>query len=204
MGQREIGKLTIFDFIVAISMGSVAGSSLANPKTHMVGPVTSLATLALVDIIVAFVSLKFSRARRMLEGEPVIVIQNGRILEKTMRNARLNLDNLLMGLRKKNILSPADAEFAILESDGSISVIPKSQARPVTPADLGIATKYEGLATVLVEDGNILEDNLQENQLTKEWLLGQLRFQGITRVDDVMAAILDTKGRLYISRKTEV
>lgn len=203
MGQREVGKLTIFDFIVAISIGSVTGSSLGNSKNYLPGAMIAVATLAIIDIVVSIAALKFSRARRVFEGEPTIVIRNGHILEDTMRRARLNLDNLLMGLRKKSVFSPSDVEFAILEADGSISVIPKSQARPVTPADLQMPTAYEGLSTVLVEDGNIVEDNLRENNLSREWLITQLQLQGIDDLHQVMTAILDTKGRLYVSRKTQ-
>jgi len=82
-------------------------------------------------------------------------------------------------------------------------VIPKSQARPVTPTDLQVSTSYEGMPTLLVEDGNILEDNLRENQLDKPWLVDQLQKQGIADPDSVLAAMLDTRGRLYVSKKAQ-
>ena len=201
MGQREIGQLTLFDFVIAITIGSVAASPLSDAEIDVTTNLVTIGALGRLDVGVASLALKSSTLRRVLQEEPLILIQNGQILEDTLRKARINLDDLLMVIREKNVASIADVEFAILEPNGKFSVLPKSQARPVTPSDLNLDTGYEGLSTVLVEDGNILEDNLRENNLDEEWLHEQLARQDIDHVDDVLAAILDTQGRFYVSRK---
>ncbi len=203
MGQREIGSLNVFDFIVVITIGSIAAAPLASSTDDVIGPFVSIGTLGVLNILIAYLSLKNAKFRRVVQDEPIVLVQNGQILEDTMRSTRFNLDDLLTEIRKNNIPNLADVEFAILESNGRVSVIPKSQARPVTPQDLQLPTPYEGMPSVLIEDGNIIEDNLRENQLSKNWLLEQLQNLGIRSEKEVFAALLDTQGRLYVSKKNQ-
>ncbi len=203
MGQREIGRLTAFDFIIAITIGSVAAAPLASSTDDLLGPIISIAALGTIDIILAHIALKNAKLRRLVQDEPIVLVQNGQILEDTMRKSRFNLDDLLTELRLNNYPYLSDIEFAILESNGSLSIIPKSQSRAVTPEDLQIPTKYEGMPTVLIEDGNIIEDNLRENHLDKTWLLGELTKFGISDSNEIFAATLDTRGRLYVSIKNQ-
>ncbi len=203
MGQREIGSLNVFDFIVVITIGSIAAAPLASSTDDVIGPFVSIGTLGVLNILIAYLSLKNAKFRRVVQDEPIVLVQNGQILEDTMRSTRFNLDDLLTEIRKNNIPNLADVEFAILESNGRVSVIPKSQARPVTPQDLQLPTPYEGMPSVLIEDGNIIEDNLRENQLSKNWLLEQLQNLGIKSENEVFAALLDTQGRLYVSKKNQ-
>ena len=120
-----------------------------------------------------------------------------------LRKARYNLDDLLQELRLKNIFDLNDVEFAIIESNGQLSVILKSQVRPIQPKDMGITTQYEGMATILIEDGNIVKDNLERSKLDILWLSNELKKQGINSPSDVYVAMLNTQGQLYVSRKNE-
>ena len=201
MGQRQIGRLTLFDFVIAITIGSVASGALNSPRSSLVSIFITISTLAVIDIIVAYLALKFSKLRRVVQGEPRILIQNGKIDKGSLKKTRINLDDLLMGLRRNKVPNIADVEFAILEPNGKMSVIPKSQSRPVKPKDLKINTNYEGYPVTVIEDGNIIEDNLEKNNLTKYWLKGELEKMGVEDESEVMAAILDTQGRLYISKE---
>ncbi|MFW5980542.1 MAG: YetF domain-containing protein [Halanaerobiaceae bacterium] len=204
MGQRQVGRLTLFDFIIAIMIGSVAAGGLNNSRTNLIGVFASLTTLAVIDIFISFLSLKFSKFRRLIQGEPKVLIKNGKIIEKTLKNTRINLDDLLVGLRRNKLPNIADVEYAVLEPNGKISVIPKSQSRPLKPRDLNIDTNYEGYPIVVIEDGNILQDNLAENNLDTEWLEKELKKQGIHDENQVMAAILDTQGKLYVNKKNNI
>lgn len=201
MGQREMAQLNLFDFIVSITIGGLVSGPLFNPRAGLKGALINVGLLGTLDIVLAYLSLKNPKFRRIVQEEPIVLVQNGKILEDMMGKTRFNLDDLLAELRLKNIPNISDVEFAILESNGKLSIIPKSQARPLTPRDLRLSTEYEGMPTVLIEDGNIVEDNLRDNHLTKEWLYHELKAQGINDVTNVMAAILDTKGTLFVSRK---
>lgn len=203
MGQRQVGRLTLFDFVISIIIGTVAAGSLTNSRTALITSLIGVTTLAVLDISLSYLILKNPKFGRIIQGEPIVLIKNGKILEDTMRKVRINLDDLLMGLRRNKLPNLSDVEFAILEPNGKISVIPKSQARPVRPQDLKIDTQYEGLPVMVIEDGNILEDNLEENNLDSKWLEKELKKQGIHDVNEVFAATLDTQGRLFVSKKLD-
>ncbi|MFW5982195.1 MAG: YetF domain-containing protein [Halanaerobiaceae bacterium] len=200
-GQRQIGRLTLLDFIISITIGSIAAGTLNNSRTNLLIAMLTIATLTIIDLLLNYISLKYSKIRRIFQGEPIILIKNGELLEDTMRKAKINLDDLLMELRLKKLPNLADTEFAVLEPNGKISVIPKSQARGVKTKDLNINTRYEGYPIIIIEDGNILEDNLKENNLDKDWVYEELKKQGIDNEQQVLAAMLDTEGRFFISKK---
>jgi uncharacterized membrane protein YcaP (DUF421 family) len=200
-GQRQIGRLSGFDLVVVIALIATATGPLHSARDSVTSAMISTAVIAVLDVGLSYVALRNSKLRRMVEDEPLVIMQNGRVLEGMMRKARFNIDNLLSELRIKGIHSLCDVEFAILEPNGRLSVIPKSQARPLTPRDAQVSTHYEGLSTVLIEDGNVLEDNLRRVELSKEWLYEQLRQQGLSGPHEAMLASLDTQGVLYVVRK---
>ncbi|MGI6610643.1 MAG: YetF domain-containing protein [Limnochordia bacterium] len=200
-GQRQIGRLSGFDLVVVIALIATATGPLHSARDSVTSAMISTAVIAVLDVGLSYVALRNSKLRRMVEDEPLVIMQNGRVLEGMMRKARFNIDNLLSELRIKGIHSLCDVEFAILEPNGRLSVIPKSQARPLTPRDAQVSTHYEGLSTVLIEDGNVLEDNLRRVELSKEWLYEQLQQQGLSGPHEAMLASLDTQGVLYVARK---
>lgn len=202
-GQRQIGRLSGFDLVVVIALIATATGPLHSAKDSVISAMISTAVIAVLDVGVSFLALKNSKLRRVVEDEPLVMMQNGRIMEGMMRKARFNVDNLLSELRLQGVHSLSDVEFAILEPNGRLSVIPKSQARPLTPRDTQVPTQYEGLSTVLIEDGNVLEDNLHRTKLGHWWLYDQLRQQGINSPRDVMLASLDTQGVLFVARKSD-
>ncbi|MCF8011031.1 MAG: DUF421 domain-containing protein [Clostridiales bacterium] len=201
MGQREIGQLRLFDFIIAVTVGSILGGVLSSSNNSLTGPFVTLTTLAATQIFLSYIALNFSRIRRVIAEEPIILIQNGQLLEQAMKKTKINLDTLMSQLRQKNFFNPGNVEFAVLEPNGKLSVIPKSQSRPVTPADLSITTKYEGYPVMLIEDGNIIQDNLNRNNLSESWLMEQLKKFNIQSPDELLVAMLDTTGNLYFSPK---
>lgn len=203
MGQRLIGHQTAFDFIVAFAIGGTAAGVLDSAKNSLSGALISIGTLATLHIAASFLGLRNAKIRRIFQDEPLVIVQNGRLMKNMMRRALFNMDDLLKELRQQKIANLHDVEFAILESNGRLSVIPKSQARPLQPQDLQIPTGYEGMPTILIEDGNIIEDNLRNVNLDKTWLLEQLQLQNIDSPDSVLVALLDTAGKLFVSKKNE-
>ena len=158
-----------------------------------------MATIGALDIIFAYLGLKEPKAAAF-QDESITLIENGQIRYDMLAKTMVNLDDLLAGLRLKNYPNIHDVEFAFLESNGELSVIP-NPGPACDATDLGIPTEYEGRPVVLVEDGNIVLDNLERNKLTKDWLLEELVKQGAGDVSQLAAVILDTKGRLYIGHK---
>jgi len=197
MGKREIGQLSSFDFVVAIILAELAAIPMESNGIPIWHGLIPLVTLGLLEVTFSYLTLINRPLRKILYGSPQIIIENGRLLKHEMRSSRYNLDDLLSQLREKGYPNIEDVEYAVLEPSGRLSVIPRSQKRPVTPADLGIPTSYEGLPAVLVMDGDVLEENLRMVDLSEQWLKEKLAEKGL-HPKKVLLATLNTQGQLLI------
>ncbi len=203
MGKREIGQLSPFDLVVAIMIADLAAMPLEERHIHIHDAVVPIAVLGAAEVAFAFIALRSDKARAIISGRSTIVMRDGHILEGNLRESRYNLDDLLAGLREKNVSNIQDVEFAVLEESGRLSVIMKSQARPVTPRDLGITTGYEGLPYPLITDGRVNYTHLDQLGLTLAWLKEELRKKNVLDPSDVLLASIDTAGELYVVKKEE-
>jgi uncharacterized membrane protein YcaP (DUF421 family) len=201
MGKREVGQLSAFDLVVAIMIAELAAVPMENIDMPLHEGLIPVFTLVALQVLFAYLSIKSHTIRGIVDGGPSIIIANGKVLEKEIRKMRYNMSDLLGQLREKDVPNIADVQFAVLETSGELSVVLKGDKRPVTVADLGLPTKYEGLPTPLIFDGHIHFKNLRGLHLDEEWLLKELRSHGVERVKDVLFASLDTDGNLYVSEK---
>ena len=204
LGKQQISQLTYFDYILGITIGSTASSLTTDlsirPWAHWVG----LFIWFLAAIILQVITLKSRKISKYFDGEPTIVIMNGKIMEDAMRNMRYRITDLLEQLRIKGVFSPSQVEFAILETNGKLSVLKKSQYQNLTPKDMNLDTKYKGLPVELIYDGIILEQNLAQVGLDEEWLKSQLKnLLNIEDPSEVNLALLDTQGKLYVDKYDE-
>lgn len=196
--KRSLSNLTYFDYVAAATLGTIAGNLAFNIKLHILNFILSITLVTLIILLSSYISLKYRPLRKFLAGEPTVLIQNGKILEHNMANLNYSYDYLNQQLRQEKVFDIGQVEFAILEPSGKLSVQLKSQNRPLTPQDLHLSTKYEGLATEMVLDGKIIEKNLQQSDLSQEWLYEELKKKGIEKVKDVAFAALATNGNLYV------
>lgn len=201
MGKREVGQLSAFDLVIAIMIAELAAMPMENTDIPLYIGVTPILVLAGMEVIFSKLSLKSQRFRSVLTGVPSILVENGQILEEQLKKQRYNINDLISQLREKDVANISDVEYAILEPSGHLSVILKSQKRPVTPEDLNIQTSYEGLPYPLVIDGSVDYDNLERINLDPCWLQDELKKLGFQDFKQVLLASLDTQGRLYVSRK---
>ncbi|MGM0950541.1 MAG: YetF domain-containing protein [Bacillota bacterium] len=203
MGRKEIAQLTFFNFVSAISIGTI-GASLAIDSTLSIrNGFIALFAWSAFTIIVGFLDIKFPAFRFAVEGQPVILIRKGKIMDKQLRSVRLDLDALQTLLRKKNIFSLADVDYAIFETDGSLSVLKKQAKQNVTKKDMNVQgenAKVSHPASVIA-DGKVREDNLKKLNLNKQWLMDQLKESGIQHPKEVFYAEVQTDGTLYIDKK---
>lgn len=202
MGRKMISQMTLFDFVVGVMAGTVAGSASIVMEAPLLSSVTGLVTITVLTVLIGTLAIKSFAFRKFINSEPVILIENGKIVNKNMKKIRFSLDELMMHLREKDIFNVADVEFALLETDGKMSVLPKSQKKAVTPEDLNLHSKYKGLTKDLVLDGRIMDENLEDIKLNEKWLTEELRKNGVDKIQDVFYAGLDTLGTLYISKRS--
>lgn len=201
MGKRQMVQLQPYELVTAIMIAELAVLPIGNvnmPLTHAIYPI---AILGILEFLISTLSLKSEKVRTLIAGRPTIVIENGHIRENVLRKLRYNLDELMGQLRNSGYSDVNDVEFAVLETSGEISVIPRSQSRPVTPKDLKIPTEYEGLTVPLVLDGVIKFENLELCGLTYNWIAAQIKANGLNDIKDVFYAGLNTQGQLHIQPK---
>lgn len=203
MGKREIGGLAPIDLAVTIIMAELAAIPIADPELPILVGAVPIATIMLLEIALSGLSLRSHRWRSIINGRPNVLVQNGQFVPKEMRKVRYTVSDVLEQLRRKGHPHVVDVEVAILETDGNLSVIPRSQSRPVQPQDLGVSTGYEGLPLTIINDGQVEYPHLVQSSLDMTWLQGELGKRGIKDPSEVFSAILDTKGNLFVQRKED-
>lgn len=201
MGKQQLAQLTFFDYVVGITIGSIASTISVQVNENLLSTMAGLATWTILAIVLAILSVHSVWIRKVVDGEAVIVVANGKILEENLKRIRIPLDQVLSELRTQGVFNITDVEFAMFEPGGKISIQKKAQKQPVTPGDLNITTQYDGLPTNLILDGMLLDDALHSLNLTKAWLQYQLSKQNIEDITEVSLAQLDTKGNLYVDLK---
>ncbi|MFZ5944678.1 MAG: DUF421 domain-containing protein [Bacillota bacterium] len=201
LGRKIISQMTFFDFVVGITIGSVAANHAFGPYNSITAGFTILILLALLTFLVDYAHIKSFRARKMFESEPVVLIDRGTIVNQNLKRERLSIEDLTMMLRQKNAFNIADVEFAVMEPDGKLSVQKKSEKQPLTPSDINFSPPYKGLTRDVIMDGNILDENLKNTKFTKELLIDNLKMYGVKDVSEVFYAGLDSSNRLYVSKR---
>ncbi|WP_041089519.1 YetF domain-containing protein [Jeotgalibacillus soli] len=201
IGRKEISEMSFINFVSAITIGSIASHLVVNPHSSIRNGIAALTGWALLTILTEFISLKSKKTRRLIEGEPFILIKNGMVMEKTLRKARMDINTFNSLLRKHDIFSITDVEYAIFEIDGTLSVMKKKFKEAVTKDDLKIkktAKNIFPIATEIISDGKVNKRNLTALQLDINWLKHQLEQAGVTSISDVFYAEIQQDGSLYV------
>lgn len=215
----------MFDLTISIMIAEIAVFVIEDIKRPIYEGLVPMATLVLIQVVVAYLSLKSRTVRLMMDGKPSILISNGKLHRGEMRKQRYNIDDLLLQLRGQNIASPADVEFAILETSGQLTVFEKDKGvsssnqsgNSSNGADKDKSgqnteensktfkfptnkIRYEGLPIPLIMDGKVQDHNLEMIGKTRFWLRTQIRQRGVSDFRDIFLCSIDHKGKLYIDR----
>ena len=202
IGRKIISQMTFFDFVIGITIGSIAANSIMGTfNDTVISGIAVVVVLTLLVIAIDYFHIKSFSFRKLVASEPIVVIEQGQLIEKNLARERYTLEELTSLLRKKNIFNIADVEYALLETDGKLSVLPKSQKQPLKPADMNVPTPYQGLTKDIIIDGVVMQENLNTVKLTNDWLTRQLGTMGVNDPKEVFYAGVDSSGNLYISNK---
>jgi uncharacterized membrane protein YcaP (DUF421 family) len=206
-GRKEISQMTFFNLVSAIAFGSIAAALVVNPSVSITNGIIALLGWAFFTVLTDQIHLKSKKARKLLVGDPVIVVKKGKIMEDALRQTRLDIDSLQAMLREKSIFSMSDVDYAIFETDGKLSVLKKESKKTVTKSDLQITmstNKLVPLSTELVSDGQVNAQNLAKMKKDQSWLETQLQQAGVQSVEDVFYAELQPDGNLYIDKRDDL
>ncbi|MGD8188385.1 DUF421 domain-containing protein [Brevibacillus ginsengisoli] len=202
LGKKQLSNVTFFTYVTGITIGSITSAMIINENINFIEGILSLSLWSLLTVLVEYISLKSSKARVLLDGQPTIVIKKGEIMEDALRQCRLNMDDLSMMLRKEDVFSLRDVAYAILEPNGQLSVMKTKGAESVTRDDLGIQKPaVKVFPSEIIVDSQIVEKNLQEFNLSKEWLHQELSKHGIHSLNEVFYAEIQADGTLFVDKK---
>lgn len=202
LGKKQIGQFNIFTYITGIAIGNMAGELMIHPDVKIINAIIAMSTWALLIILMEIVSLKSGTIRTILDGQATIVIKKGQIKYKALKKARLNMDDLLMLLRARDIFYIKDVDYAILEPNGELSVLKTPEKQIVLKQDINIKVKpIPHIPTEIIVDGKILDKNLREINKTKEWVYDEVRKNNISNIKKILYAELQEDDTLYINMK---
>lgn len=197
MGHKQMAQFDFFDYITGITVGSIA-AELATELETPARPMVALLVWGVVGVLLGALMRRVPRSRRYINGTPTVLMDDGRLFRERMKRAHLDLSEFLVLCRQAGYFDLNEVQTAVLEYNGKISILPKSQNRPVCAADLDVATPQSGLATEVVMDGVVLTENLRRLGLDEVWLKRALRQQGASNTDEVFLAVCDAEHRLSV------
>lgn len=203
MGRKQISQLTYFDYVVGISIGSIAGAVSIEKNINAAEGIFAIVIWGVLTILISQITLKNIKLRLWIDSEPLIIIDKGRVIYKNMKKAKYNMGDLLMQLRVKDIFYITDVEIAILEPDGKLSVLKKAEKNGVTAEDMGIEKPKNGMMIDLILDGKILFSHLSLIQKDENWLVEQLKIKNIADINDVIYTGIQADEKIYIVTKQD-
>ena len=160
MGKRQLGELQPFEFAITLVASELACIPMSDPTSPIIYGIIPVFTLFIVHIIITKLASKSVRFRKVLNGKPVVIIEKGNILPEVMKELNMDTDDLMEALRGKDIFNPAEVEYAIIETNGSMTVLPKSSTRPLCPDDVDLPVERAYMPVTLILEGNFLGNNL--------------------------------------------
>jgi hypothetical protein len=202
MGKREIGQLQPFELAISIMIADLASIPMSDSGIPITNGIIPILGLLVMHLIISIINMKSIKGRGIICGKPSILIYRGRIDEKVLKKERFTINELEERLRGNNIVNIGDVEYAILETNGQVTVIQKPDKRNTIPADFNIQPEYEGIPYDLVIDGKIMYDNLKQIGKNYEWLRKQVNKFNI-KPEEALLVTLDGKGQMFCQSKSK-
>lgn len=201
LGRKQMSHLTYFNYITGITIGSIAANIVSSSNQPFIDDFIGLVLWCFLTGLIGFISLKSGDIRRIIDGQPTIVIKKGKLVTEAFKSSRFNLDDLSMMLREKDVFSITEVEYAILEANGDLSILKKAEYQQVTKVDMKVPIQpILYIPSEIISDGKVLKHNLKELNLTEEWLKIQLKKMNISSPKEVLYAEIQDDGTLFAQK----
>ncbi|MDD3224217.1 MAG: DUF421 domain-containing protein [Clostridium sp.] len=198
MGKRQIGELQPFELVITITISDLASLPMQDTRIPLIHGIIPIVTLLFLEILISIIQLKFESARLVISGKPSILINKGKIDINIMRSQRLNINDLMEEIRLKGYYNLEDIEFAILETSGQLSIIPKTSLSNATKEDVKVQCAQDTIPVTLILDGNVNHKNLKILGRDEKWLKSILNSKNINSSKEIFIALIDSKGKFYM------
>ncbi len=198
LGKQQIAELTFFEYVLGITIGSIASTMTVDLSIKIFPQFVGLLTWVGAVLVTQWITIRWRNQSKLINGEPTIVVMEGKIMEDAMRKLRYRLSDLTEQLRIEGVFNLDEVQYAVLEASGQLSVLKKPQNMPVTLQDLQLIGKNRGMDVELIYGGVIIEQNLKQTGVTREWLIERLSAEGFRDPSEIFIATIDTNRKLYI------
>lgn len=198
IGHKQVAQLEFFDYITGITIGSIAAELATTLETPWWKPLISMIVFGFVTVALSFLTRRFPRSRKFINGTPTIVMNNGKLYRENMKKAKLELSEFLLLCRQEGYFNLNDIQTAVFEYNGKLSILPVSAKRPLNPEDVSLAPEPEHIGTEIIMDGRVLGENLKRRGLNEEWLKKNLNEQGYKKAKEIFLGICDNNNRLEL------
>ncbi len=202
MGKRQIGDMQPNELVITLLISEIAAIPLQDPARPILDGVIAIFVLVILEILSSVLGMKSLWIKRMMNGKSAVIIKDGQIDQKTMKKVRMTVLDLMELLRGQNVFDFSDVAFAVLEVNGDLSVLLKSNKQPLTAGDVNAQNPPAALSLPVVSDGKIVTDSLAALQLKKKDVADALRSEN-TRLDEVFIMTMDPRGDYEIVKKGE-
>ena len=201
IGRRQVSELNFFDYIIGISIGNFAAEITINQDVEFYVGIVAIVIYGFIAYILSILTNKSIVLRRIIMGSPIIIVEEGKLLEKNLKKTRLDVNEFLETCRNSGYFSLDEIEYAILESNGKMSILPKAVYKPVTLKDINIKKENSGLVANIIIDGKVMMENLKNMHKNKKWLEQQLKIKGYKDTNSILLATLDNQEKLTFYEK---
>lgn len=200
MGKKQISQLNIFDYIIGITIGSVGADISLDLNKHFIDGIVCLVTFGLFGAFISFITLKSIRLRRLFSGTPSMLIEDGKIIEDGLKKVRFDINDLMEEMRNAGYFDISSIAYAIMETSGRVSFLPKDDSMPITKKDMDLKIVPSSLVCNAIIDGNIMINNLRAINKDREWMMHELKVMG-KKLDDILLATVDSNYKVSIYEK---
>jgi uncharacterized membrane protein YcaP (DUF421 family) len=204
IGKKQVSELSLFDYVIGISIGNFAAEITINTDVPLTNGLLAVLLFGIIALIVAKVTMKSIILRRMLTGIPTIIIQNGKFIKENMKKTKYDMNDFLEECRVSGYFDISEIEYAIVEANGKISFLPKSEYKPLTPKDMQVKVKKVGLCANVIIDSKIMIKNLENMGKDKTWLDKELKIKGYKNYDKILLATLDINEKLVVYEQESI
>ncbi|MGN1167145.1 MAG: DUF421 domain-containing protein [Lachnospiraceae bacterium] len=201
MGYRQMSQMSMFDYINGITIGSIAAEMATSLEENFMQPLIAMIVYALAAILLSWISSKSIRARRVIEGKPLVLLNHGELYGENLKKAKIDVSEFLVQCRVNGYFDVSKLETAILEGNGKISFLPKSSDRPVTPSDANLTAQQDYMVANVIIDGKVMKENLRHTGNDDKWLKNQIKGQGASRFEDILLATCDSSNKVTVYLK---
>ena len=197
LGKKQISQLNFFDYIVGITIGSIAADISLDIEKGMIAGIVSLLIYGFSSLI----TIKSIKARRFLSGVPTVLVEKGKIIESGLKKSKIDINDLLAEARESGYFNLDEIDYALMEINGNISFLPKENEKPVTKKDMKIKCSNEGLTVNAIIDSKYMVNNMKAINKDKEWLDHELKVNGYDNYDNILLATIDNNYKVTIYEK---